>query len=359
MRVTIRCPYCNEEIPSSSSMCPYCGELLDQRAETVRDTDAQMAPSDALHNLSNSEPNINKTETESSGSGNAAASPEANGERPKGDRGMMIALAVAILVAIGVSAVLIISYSEPKGSAQSDNISALSSSGRSDYSSEPKSSGSRAKASEPSSTPVSSAATFYCSNAKSEVTFDYGYVPYTDGDYVILSGDSGALGRYSGYNVLSYKKSSGTYNYVCFGAQVIVFAPMVISICRNIVKEGDCEADTEWEDAYEYYSGTVNRELRPTVYHGSISAYKITMELAFDPEVSKVIGTYYYNRNGSGNRMIVYGDVSNDGTLVLKAYDTKFYDKPSETLVLTARGDGFAGYWERPNRNRLDVNLSR
>lgn len=341
-------------------MCPYCGEPLDQLSETMHKTRAVSSSVDAAHNLSkyNSEPNINKTETESSGSGNAAASPEANGERPKGDRGMMIALAVAILVAVGVSAVLIISYSGAKGEAQSENVSALSSYGMSGASAGSESGASRTQ-SEPSAAPVSSSATFYCANSKEEVVFDYGYTPYAYGDYVILSGDSGALGRYSGYNVLSYKKSSGTYNYVCFGAQVIVFAPMVISICRKIVKEGDCEADTEWEDAYEYYSGTVNRELRPTVYRGSISKYRITMELAFDPIVSKVIGTYYYNRNGSGNRMIVYGDVPNDGTLVLKAYDTKFYDKPSETLVLTASGDGFAGYWERPNRNRLDVNLSR
>lgn len=134
---------------------------------------------------------------------------------------------------------------------------------------------------------------------------------------------------------------------------------MVISLCCQVVKEGDCEADTEWEYAYEYYSGTVNRELSPTVYHGSISKYKITMELAFDPVVSKVIGTYYYNRNGSKNRMILYGDVSVDGTLELKAFDTKFYDKPSETMVLTASGAGFSGYWERPNRNRLEVTLFR
>ena len=215
------------------------------------------------------------------------------------------------------------------------------------------------KAPAPSASPVSSAATFYCSNTKEEVAFDYGYEPYTYGDYVLLSGDSGALGGYSGYNVVSYEKSSGTYNYVCFGAEVIVYPPLVISLGRRIVKEGDCEADNEYSYVYEYYSGTTNKQMTSQVYSGTIGKYKITMELAFDTIAPKAVGTYYYSRNGGRNRMIVFGDVSGDGNLVLKAYDTKFYDKPSETMVLKVNGSGYSGYWERPNKNRLEVNLSR
>lgn len=215
------------------------------------------------------------------------------------------------------------------------------------------------KAPAPSATPVSSAATFYCSNTKEEVAFDYGYEPYTYGDYVLLSGDNGALGGYSGYNVVSYEKSSGTYNYVCFGSEVIVYPPLVISLGRKIVKEGDCEADNEYDYVYEYYSGTTNKQMVSQVYSGTIGKYKITMELAFDSVTPKAVGTYYYNRNGGSNRMIVFGDMSGDGNLVLKAYDTKFYDKPSETMVLNAAGSGFSGYWERPNKNRLEVKLSR
>lgn len=211
----------------------------------------------------------------------------------------------------------------------------------------------------PSAIPVSTAATFYCTNTKEDVAFDYGYEPYTYGDYVLLSGDSGALGGYSGYNVVSYEKSSGTYNYVCFGAEVIVYPPLVISLGRKIVKEGDCEADNEYDYVYEYYSGTTNKQMVSQVYSGTIGKYKITMELAFDSVTPKAVGTYYYNRNGGRNRMIVFGDVSGDGNLVLKAYDTKFYDKPSETMVLNAAGSGFFGYWERPNKNRLEVKLSR
>ena len=215
------------------------------------------------------------------------------------------------------------------------------------------------KAPAPSTTRVSTAATFYCANTKEEVAFDYGYEPYTYGDYVLLSGDSGALGGYSGYNVVSYQKSSGTYNYVCFGAEVIVYSPLVISLGRRIVKEGDCEADNEYAYVYEYYSGTTNRQMASQVYSGAIGKYKITMELAFDSVTPKAVGTYYYSRNGGRNRMIVFGDVSGDGNLVLKAYDANFYDKPSETMVLNATGSGFSGYWERPNKNRLEVNLSR
>lgn len=215
------------------------------------------------------------------------------------------------------------------------------------------------KAPAPSATPVSTAATFYCANTKEEVAFDYGYEPYAYGDYVLLSGDCGALGGYSGYNVVSYQKSTGTYNYVCFGAEVIVYSPLVISIGRRIVKEGDCEADNEYDYVYEYYSGTTNRQMASQVYSGAIGKYKITMELAFDSVTPKAVGTYYYSRNGGRNRMIVFGDVSGDGNLVLKAYDANFYDKPSETMVLNATGSGFSGYWERPNKNRLEVNLSR
>lgn len=214
------------------------------------------------------------------------------------------------------------------------------------------------KAAAPSATPVSSTATFYCANTKDEVTFDYGYVPYTYGDYVILSGDNGALGRYSGYNVVSYKKSSDTYNYVCYGAEVIVYAPMVISLYRKIVKEGDCEADTEWKYAYEYYSGTTNKELTPKVYSGTLGKYRITVELAFDPVAPKVAGTLFYKRNGPDNRMYVYGDLSDDGSLVLLAYDPKFHDKPNETFFLNMNGSVLSGHWEKPNRDRLEVNLS-
>ena len=215
------------------------------------------------------------------------------------------------------------------------------------------------KAPAPSTTRVSTAATFYCANTKEEVAFDYGYEPYTYGDYVLLSGDSGALGGYSGYNVVSYQKSTGTYNYVCFGAEVIVYSPLVISLGRRIVKEGDCEAENEYAYVYEYYSGTTNRQMASQVYSGAIGKYKITMELAFDSVTPKAVGTYYYSRNGGRNRMVVFGDVSGDGNLVLKAYDTNFYDKPSETMVLNATGSGFSGYWARPNKNRLEVNLSR
>ncbi len=211
----------------------------------------------------------------------------------------------------------------------------------------------------PSTAPVSTAATFYCDNTKEEVSFDYGYEPYTYGDYVLLSGDIGALGRYSGYNVVSYEKTSGTYNYVCYGAEVIVYPPLVISLGRRIVKEGDCEADNEYDYVYEYYSGTTNKQMVSRTYFGTLGKHKITMELAFDTVVPRTVGTYYYNRYGPGNRMIVYGDLPDDGSLVLKAYDTKFSDKPIETMVLNVDGTGYSGYWERPNRDRLDVKLSR
>ena len=211
----------------------------------------------------------------------------------------------------------------------------------------------------PSSTPVSSETTFHCANTGEDVMFDYGYESYSYGDYVLLSGDCGALGGYSGYNVVSYQKSTGTYNYVCFGAEVIVYSLLVISLGRRIVKEGDCEAENEYDYVYEYYSGTTNEQMGSQEYSGTIGKYRITMELAFDSVVPKAVGTYYYDRNGEQNRMIVFGDVSGDGNLVLKAYDTNFYDKPSETMVLTATGSGFSGYWERPNKDRLEVNLSR
>lgn len=215
------------------------------------------------------------------------------------------------------------------------------------------------KAPAPSTVPVSTAATFYCYNTKEEVSFDYGYEPYAYGDYVILSGDNGALGGYSGYNVVSYEKTSGTYNYVCYGAEVIVYPPLVISLGRRIVKEGDCEADNEYDYVYEYYSGTTNKQMVSRTYSGTLGKHKITMELAFDTVVPRAVGTYYYSRYGPDNRMIVYGDMPGDGSLVLKAYDTKFSDKPIETMVLNADGTGYSGHWERPNRDRLDVKLSR
>ena len=209
----------------------------------------------------------------------------------------------------------------------------------------------------PSDTSVTFDAMFYCSNTGEDVEFEYGYEPFTYGDYVLLSGYNGALGGYSGNNVVSYERSSGTYNYVCFGHQVIIYSPMVISLKKNIVKEGECEAEDEWVYMYEYYSGTTNNELNTNVYSGTIGKYGITMELAFDPNVPKAIGTYYYNRNGENNRLIVFGDISPNGTLVLNAYDEQFYNTPSETMVLTGSEDGYTGYWERPNKDKMEVSL--
>jgi len=279
-------------------------------------------------------------------------SPQAGSERPESFKaGKLAAIIVAASVVIGVAVGLAMGTRNRKGAAHKDIISSMVQS--------PAQPSKSVKSPAPSATPVSSAATFYCANTKEEVVFDYGYEPYGFGDYILLSGDSGALGRYSGYNVVSYKKTSGTYNYVCYGAEVIVYPPLVISLGRKIVKEGDCEADNEYDYVYEYYSGTTNRQMASQVYSGAIGKYKITMELAFDTVVPRAVGTYYYNRNGSDNRMIVYGDLPDDGCLVLKAYDTKFSDKPIETMVLNVDGTGYSGYWERPNRDRLEVNLSR
>ena len=351
MNNTINCPYCGEEIPASSTSCPYCGERLNQMRSDdrfpaglpaedhpsgtpVQDSQSHIAESDAKHE----------------------SSPKAGSESQETLKtGKLVAIIVAASVVMGVTFGLVIGVSKSRTPAHKDNIpSAVYQSGNSSAQSTAK-----AKAPAPSTTPVSTAATFYCANTKEEVAFDYGYEPYAYGDYVLLSGDCGALGGYSGYNVVSYQKSTGTYNYVCFGAEVIVYSPLVISIGRRIVKEGDCEADNEYDYVYEYYSGTTNRQMASQVYSGAIGKYKITMELAFDSVTPKAVGTYYYSRNGGRNRMIVFGDVSGDGNLVLKAYDANFYDKPSETMVLNATGSGFSGYWERPNKNRLEVNLSR
>lgn len=201
MRVTIRCPYCSEEIPSSSSMCPYCGEPLDQRTKTlcVGDTQAASSSEDGVRYLSKGdyEPNINIRGTGRSDSGNVASSPAGSGERPKDNVGVIIAISLIALLVLGLAVLAIL----PSGT--DSPARSVSQPSQSSYASE-------RKANEPSATPVSSSATFYCVNTKEEVAFDYGYHPYTYGDYVILSGDNGALGRYSGYNVVSYTKSSGT-----------------------------------------------------------------------------------------------------------------------------------------------------
>ncbi len=211
----------------------------------------------------------------------------------------------------------------------------------------------------PSSSPVTSEAIFYCCNTANDLTFSYGYTPYSYENYVILTGDNGATGMYAGYNIVSYEKSSGKYNYIGFGSEVIVYPPLVISLCRKIVNEGECSADTEWEYAYEYYSGTTNRQMDSEWYTGTLGNTGITLELALDSKTPKGVGTYYYNRYGPDNRMIVYADVHEDGTLELNSYDTKYYDKPSEKMILRKTGSGYFGYWERPNRDHLDVSLKK
>lgn len=346
MSNTIKCPYCGEEIPASSTNCPYCGEQLDQKRSEEQ---VPVTPSPAYQTSEPPKQDLQSHIPESDSK--QGISPKNGSEKPETFKvGKLAAIIVAASVVIGVTFGLAMGISNRMGAARKDNISSKAQS--------PTQPPVRAKAPAPSTTPVSSSATFYCSNTKEEVTFDYGYEPYTYGDYVILSGDNGALGGYSGYNVVSYEKSSGTYNYVCFGADVIVYPPLVISLGRKLVKEGDCEADNEYSYFYEYYSGTANKRLNSKIYSGTLGKYGITMELAFDSATPKAVGTYYYNRNGGRNRMIVFGDVSGDGGLVLKAYDTKFYDKPSETMVLNANGTDYSGYWERPNKNRLEVNLN-
>ncbi len=346
MNNTIKCPFCGEEIPTSSTSCPYCGEKVGQEQGIEQDpvSASQECPTSEipLQNLRSDYPeNDSKYGT----------SPEANSERPETFKaGIIVAIIAAMFAVIGVAVWFGI------GINNRTETSYNSISSKAESLTEPSM---NTKAPAPSTTSVSTAATFYCVNTKEEVSFDYGYEPYTYGDYVLLSGDIGALGRYSGYNVVSYEKTSCTYNYVCYGAEVIVYPPLVISLARRIVKEGDCEADNEYDYVYEYYSGTTNRQMASRTYSGTLGKYKITMELAFDTFVPRAVGTYYYNRNGSDNRMIVYGDLTDDGSLILKAYDTKFYDKPVETMVLHADGAGYSGYWERPNRDRLDVKLTR
>ena len=95
----------------------------------------------------------------------------------------------------------------------------------------------------------------------------------------------------------------------------------------------------------------------PTTYSGTLGKSRITMELALDSETPKGVGTYYYDRIGPGNRMIVYADILDDGSLELNSYDRHYYDSPSEKMVLRRTDSGYAGYWERPNSDRLDVEL--
>lgn len=348
MNNTINCPYCGEEIPSSSTSCPYCGECLSQKRSENQFSEG-LSPAD---HMSESPAQDSRSHITESDHGNNIF-PKAVSERQETFKaGKLAAIIVAVSVVLGVTLGIVVV--KMKVFARNDNISsAVYQSG--DLLLIPTA---KAKAPVPSATAVSSEATFYCDNTKETVAFDYGYEPYSYGDYILLSGDSGALGGYSGYNVVSYQKSTGAYNYVCFGAEVIVYPPLVISVGRRLVKEGDCEADNEYDYVYEYYSGTTNKQLTPEVYSGTLGKYRITVELAFDSVAPRVVGTLFYNRNGSDNRMYVYGDSSDDGSLVLLAYDPKFHDKPNETFFLNMNGSVLSGYWEKPRRDRLDVNLS-
>ena len=382
----ITCPHCGEEIPANLRICPYCGESLISAPQPTENIE-KPADAEKQADIPNATAPVSVS-TPSPADSQQAATPQKSKDSSKKNKSTFIVIIIAFAL---IAAAVVIDNSIPRHSTGTKNAQTISepasntaatntpsnsghssvtaatnapsSSGHSSSTAAtnaPSSSGhssSTAATAAPSTSDTDEELTVYCKNEQRELTYYYGYKTYSYGDYIIITGDNGANGMFAGDDVVSYDKSTRTYNYVCFSYDEIVYAPLLICRNRKITEEGDCAADTEWETVYEYYSGTTNSEIRPKVYSGTLGKSNITVEIAFDSKTPKAVGTYYYNRNGSKNRMMVYGDILSDGTLKLQAYDTKFYDKPSETMYLTSDGSGYSGYWEKPNRDQLSVNL--
>ena len=382
----ITCPHCGEEIPANLRICPYCGESLISAPQPTENIE-KPADAEKQADIPNATAPVSVS-TPSPADSQQAATPQESKDSSKKNKSTFIVIIIAFAL---IAAAVVIDNSIPRHSTGTKNAQTISepasntaatntpsnsghssvtaatnapsSSGHSSSTAAtnaPSSSGhssSTAATAAPSTSDTDEELTVYCKNEQRELTYYYGYKTYSYGDYIIITGDNGANGMFAGDDVVSYDKSTRTYNYVCFSYDEIVYAPLLICRNRKITEEGDCAADTEWETVYEYYSGTTNSEIRPKVYSGTLGKSNITVEIAFDSKTPKAVGTYYYNRNGSKNRMMVYGDILSDGTLKLQAYDTKFYDKPSETMYLTSDGSGYSGYWEKPNRDQLSVNL--
>ena len=367
----IICPHCGEEIPANLRICPYCGESLISATQPTENIE-KPADAEKQADIPNATAPVSVS-TPSPADSQQAATPPAPKDSSKKNKSTFIVIIIAFAL---IAAAVVIDNSIPRHSNGTKNAQTISepasntaatnapsSSGHSSGTAATNTNSSSDHSSSTAATTASSTSdtneelTVYCKNEQRELTYYYGYKTYSYGDYIIITGYNGANGMFAGDDVVSYDKSTRTYNYVCFSYDEIVYAPLLICMNRKITEEGDCSADTEWETVYEYYSGTTNSEIRPKVYSGTLGKSNITVEIAFDSKTPKAVGTYYYNRNGSKNRMMVYGDILSDGTLKLQAYDTKFYDKPSETMYLTSDGSGYSGYWEKPNRDQLSVNL--
>lgn len=348
----IKCPDCGSVVSDKADFCPICGRSVSSIINQPP-TAADDRPQPASQSTAD-EPVSADIQT--------PQNPQIAGSiRPGKEKWKLYALIAGIAAAVAVvCGVIFIVKGHQRQEETSFEFSYSLTDGSAFY---PESDDT--PAAHPSSIAVSTEASFYCENIDTELKYENGYTPYSYEDYVILSGEnyvipsgnSGDTGIIAGYDVVSYNKTAGRYDYVYSAQEVIVYPPLVICIDREIIEKGRSEADTEYEYFYEYYSGTTVEKMYPTTYSGTLGKSRITMELALDSETPKGVGTYYYDRIGPGNRMIVYADILDDGSLELNSYDRHYYDSPSEKMVLRRTDSGYAGYWERPNRDRLDVEL--
>lgn len=187
--------------------------------------------------------------------------------------------------------------------------------------------------------------TVYCYNTKDDFTFCYGYEAYPNGNFIILVGVNGALGGFAGYDVVSFNKASEDYNYLCFSQSPFVYSPMVIQCETVLEKEGSCMAENVYSTDYAYYSGTSNKKVEPVIFSAKIGKYPIVLELAFDPLLPVIVGTYYYRKNGSGNRMIVHGERLDNHLINLWARDPNLSENDTESFKLSISGEEINGNW--------------
>lgn len=187
------------------------------------------------------------------------------------------------------------------------------------------------------------------------IFFSYGVDVIVDGDGIVMYGDNGGLGMFSGVNAVRHNTYSKKNKHLCFARYMTREGSLLEATQSRLVKEGDCAANNEYEYFTIYYDFD-GHEITPPLYVGTIGGYPIVMEL-IDIGDDEIVGSYYYKKQGPSNRMYVKGTKSGRN-LTLWGFTSSSRDtKLIETISGFTTGSEIEGQW-RSNLDNRNLSFS-
>ena len=182
-------------------------------------------------------------------------------------------------------------------------------------------------------------------NAGEILLTSYHVQPNNINNTLIITGDNGANSiGYTEY-VLELNPSDWQIRELCSGGAITKNDDGYIAHRMIMSKFINSNATSEYANIDIYYN--LQGELIAPPYNGNTyslkgridNKYSITMQLTMQD--NKIYGKYYYDENGSGNYLQLYGGVSDSGDVVL----LEFNDKSQQTSNFKGRftSDSFYG----------------